>query len=73
MSEEKIYFSYLLRVWCIVRDGEPVWMASLDDPHTGQRSSFVGLENLFAFLRRHASEVSDQNPQDPKSLNEEIP
>ena len=48
--EDKTYFSYLLRMWQIWRGNELVWMASLDDPHTGKRYSFMNLERLFAFL-----------------------
>ena len=49
--EDKTYFSYLLRMWQVWRGNELVWMASLDDPHTGQRYSFTDLKRLFAFLR----------------------
>ncbi len=48
--EEQTYFSYLLRMWQVWRGNELVWMASLDDPHTGKRYSFTDLERLFAFL-----------------------
>ncbi len=48
--EDKTYFSYLLRMWQFWRGNELVWMASLDDPHTGKRYTFTDLERLFAFL-----------------------
>ena len=30
----KSYHSYLLRVWQSDERGQPVWLASLEDPHT---------------------------------------
>jgi hypothetical protein len=57
MMEDKTYFSYLLRIWRVVRGGENVWLASLDEPHTGKRHSFTSLESLFAFLLRQSQEA----------------
>lgn len=48
-SSRKKYRSYLLRLWR-VETPEPSWRASLEDPHTGERIGFAGLEQLFAFL-----------------------
>jgi len=49
MPPEIAYKSYLLRLW---RTGspQPVWRASLEEPHTGQLLHFATLERLFAFL-----------------------
>ena len=58
--EDKTYFSYLLRMWQIRRGDELVWMASLDDPHTGKRYSFTGLARLFAFLLKKTQEADRQ-------------
>jgi hypothetical protein len=58
--EDKTYFSYLLRMWRIRRGNELVWMASLDDPHTGKRRSFTSLERLFAFLLKQTQEADPQ-------------
>jgi hypothetical protein len=58
--EDKTYYSYLLRMWRVLRGDELVWLASLDDPHTGKRRSFESLESLFAFLRRQAQEADRQ-------------
>lgn len=61
--EDKTYFSYLLRVWRTLRGNKLVWMASLDDPHTGKRHSFTSLERLFAFLVKQTQEVDQEAEQ----------
>ena len=35
------YLSYLLRLWQADADGELVWRASLESPHTGERLGFA--------------------------------
>lgn len=60
MMEKVIYFSYLLRVWRIVRNEELIWMASLEDPRTGKRHSFTSLEDLYAFLLKEIWQVNGQ-------------
>ena len=52
------YWSYLLRLWLASERGKPVWRASLQSPHTGERVSFCTLDGLFAFLRQQ----TDQTP-----------
>jgi hypothetical protein len=42
--------SYLLHLWQVDRNGEPVWWASLENPRTGERQAFADLAELFAFL-----------------------
>jgi hypothetical protein len=49
-AEQPGYLAYLLRLWQVNDDGKPVWRASLESPHTGERHSFANLEMLFAFL-----------------------
>jgi len=45
------YLSYMLRLWQAgSRSGKPVWRASLENPHTGERLAFDGVEALVAFL-----------------------
>ena len=44
------YLAYMLRLRRAWRDGLPVWLASIESPHTGERQVFAGLEELFAFL-----------------------
>lgn len=58
------YLSYLLRLWREGSDNEPatarrpVWRASLQDPHTGQRVGFGGPDEMFAFLRGRMAALS---------------
>lgn len=59
--DKVFYFSYLLRVWRVVRDDELVWMASLEDPRTGKRQSFTSLEDLYAFLLKDIRQVTLQS------------
>ena len=49
--EQRRYYSYLLRLWQVDGAGSPIWRASLEDPHTGERRGFADLESLFAFLK----------------------
>jgi hypothetical protein len=50
-GERPDYLSYLLRLWRVGDDEEPIWRASLKSAHTGRQVGFGGLEELFAFLR----------------------
>lgn len=59
--DKVIYFSYLLRVWRIIRNDELIWMASLEDPCTGKRQSFTSLEDIYAFLLKDIRQVNVQN------------
>jgi hypothetical protein len=51
------YQSYLLRLWRVRSNAafpsheEPVWRASLQHPHTGERVGFATLNHLFEYLR----------------------
>jgi hypothetical protein len=41
----------MLRLWQAgSRSGQPVWRASLENPHTGERQAFGDVEALVAFL-----------------------
>jgi hypothetical protein len=57
--EQHRYLSYLLRLWQIESEGELVWRASLESPHTGERRGFASLKALFAFLQQQADVVPD--------------
>ena len=50
MSEESNYQAYMLRLRQVCRDGQPIWLASVESPHTGEHHTFTNLEGLFAFL-----------------------
>lgn len=50
-ARSNTYVAYMLRLWHAgSRDGIPVWRASLENPHTGERLAFGDVEGLFAFL-----------------------
>jgi hypothetical protein len=53
------YQAYMLRLWQDQDETGPVWRASLESPHTGERHGFAGLEALFDFLRRRAGQQVD--------------
>ena len=44
------YVSYLLRLWQVGGQDEPIWRASLECPRTGKQEGFASLADLFAFL-----------------------
>lgn len=52
------YRAYLLRFWEESRENPKLpgtWRFSLEDPRTGQRQGFAGLEALVEFLRQEMS------------------
>ncbi len=67
--DKVFYFSYLLRVWRVVRDDELVWMASLEDPRTGKRQGFTSLEDLYAFLLKDIRQINVQSQLPRDTLN----
>ena len=59
------YLSYLLRLW---RTGEQgPWIASLEDPQTGERQGFNGLNALFSFLRQQVNPTPDSNRDESRN------
>jgi hypothetical protein len=50
------YRSYLLRLWQAQVNGQLVWRASLENPHSRERRGFANLVDLFTYL---ASEIGD--------------
>jgi hypothetical protein len=50
MVERPGYLAYMLRMWRVEAEDGPVWRASVESPHTGERVGFGSLETLFAFL-----------------------
>jgi len=53
MTMEKItYNSFLLKLWLVKQNGKLSWLASLEDPHTGQIENFNCFEDLFIFLQQ---------------------
>jgi hypothetical protein len=54
------YLSYLLRLWQVSGEGEAVWRASLESPHTGERHGFADFAELFTFLEQEASHAAER-------------
>lgn len=50
------YFSGLVRIWQVRNEGQAVWRASLEDPHTHERISFADVDGLIAYLRMHTTD-----------------
>ena len=65
--EQQHYLAYMLRLWQVSSDGEPVWRTSLESPHTGERKGFASLDDLFDFLRRRTGPVLDANGDENES------
>ncbi len=63
-DEQPRYIAYLLRLWQTRNDGRLVWLASLGDPHTGERRGFGSVQQLIAFLQdqtdAHADRTEDE-------------
>ena len=57
---QEAYIAYMLRLWQAgSRDGIPVWRASLENPHTGERLVFGDTEGLLAFLSDLLASVTE--------------
>jgi hypothetical protein len=67
--EQPGYLAYLLRLWQVNDEGKPVWRASLESPHTGERHGFANLELLFAFLEEKTAELA-QREEPAKDIGE---
>jgi len=52
-DQQPDYYAYLLRLWRADTETGPVWRASLDSPHTGERWGFADLAALFVFLEEN--------------------
>jgi hypothetical protein len=68
-TEQQHYLAYMLRLWQVSSDGEPIWRASLESPHSGERKGFAKLETLFAFLEAQTGGQPTRKEQ-PKDINE---
>jgi len=51
IAERQRYLAYMLRLWQVDSNGEPIWRASLESPHTSERKGFASLDELLDFLR----------------------
>ena len=68
-TEQRRYLAYMLRLWQVSSDGEPIWRASLESPHTGERHGSANLEMLFAFLEEQTGDQPERKGQ-PKDISE---
>ncbi len=78
--ERSDYVAYLLRLWRSQTDGEAVWRASIESPHTDERHGFANLDQLFEFLReettgsavhsRDGTRDADDIPEPPLRLGD---
>ena len=59
-KEQPRYIAYLLRLWQTRNDGRLVWLASLADPHTGERRGFGSVPQLIAFLQDQTEAQADR-------------
>ncbi|MFB0535714.1 MAG: hypothetical protein ACETWR_12120 [Anaerolineae bacterium] len=62
-TEQPAYLAYLLRLWQVNDDGKPVWRASVENSHTGERHGFANLDLLFAFLEEKTVELAQRQEQ----------
>jgi hypothetical protein len=63
------YRAYMLRMWSVEQSGQAVWMASLEDPHTGERLGFSNVEALMVYLR----ELTDSSQNEEERLRDNEP
>jgi hypothetical protein len=59
------YHAYLIRLWSAHEQGQVVWRASLENPHTGERLAFTSLQRLFAFLQDQTALFTEDEEQWP--------
>ncbi len=45
------YASYLLRLWQVQNDQQTIWVASIQDPTTGEKRPFANIGTLLQFLQ----------------------
>ena len=77
-NETPRYYSYLLRFWqerSGGAGGQAVWRFSLDDPRTGRRRGFAGLDALIAAVQREmdATGVLLCSPSSATDSKEKLP
>jgi hypothetical protein len=56
------YLAYMVRLWRTAGDPEPVWRASVESPHTGERHVFASVPALLAFLQSQTGQPSSPEP-----------
>lgn len=58
-KEREPYLAYMLRLWRVDEGGHPVWRASLESPHSGERRAFANLRILIDYLQERTGSLSD--------------
>jgi hypothetical protein len=61
-DKQRRYRAYLLRLWQERSEGQWVWRASLEDPHSNVRKGFTHLEQLSAYLKKQTEEDAMEEP-----------
>jgi hypothetical protein len=56
MSIHTRYASYLLRLWQMQNDQQTIWVASIQDPATGEKRPFASVGALLQFLQAEFGE-----------------
>lgn len=71
-GKQQKYLSYMLRLWQLVVDGQPVWRASLESAQTGQHRGFASLIQLTTFLEAEmaAAKLDSAGEDDPVTAAE---
>ncbi len=64
MNKNSPYLAYMLRLWQVNHQGSPVWRASLESPHTGERKGFADIKHLLAFLQEKTAPAAEINRTD---------
>jgi hypothetical protein len=61
------YLAFMVRLWRAGTSDGPVWRASLENPHTGERQTFADVEALIAYLRGQTNDPASpqQDAADP--------
>ena len=55
---EKItYHSFLLKLWLVKQNGKQSWLASLEDPHTGEQQHFNCFEDLLIYFQQLKKDI----------------
>ena len=57
------YHAYLIRLWVAHEQGQQVWRASLENPHSGERLTFTSLQRLYDFLQDQTTAISEDPTQ----------
>ena len=65
--------AFLVRLWQPGHNGEPVWHASVDNPHTAERHYFADLAALFAFFEEQTTACVSPANLNHSQDSEEIP